>query len=328
MFETKLKTQKLWKNIKLRKNKEKTGQQVQEKSIFTLATSWFLKILVLSFFALIILFPFFFMISISLMSKNEALDLTNHFKLIPKEAIWDNYRIAVEPQGNKVSYWSAFWLTTSNVLFSIVFKIFITMLCGYAFSLKKWRGKEFVWAIFMSLLALPEVALLTGQYGVTVWINKKTNMMNNYLGLVTIIALPFMASVFNSLMYRNAFEAIPSRIKEVAMIDGAGGAKYLFKIAIPMVSPTTLTIIILTALASWNSYLWPNVVSNLAGTKNAIMSVWLFGVGQDPVEATRVYQSIKMAGAVLVILPMFILYFLFRKRIMSAISRQGSTIKG
>jgi|GEM_PF-5102905 sn-glycerol-3-phosphate transport system permease len=73
---------------------------------------------------------------------------------------------------------------------------------------------------------------------------------DNFFGMVFLVAIPFVASIFNALMFRNAFEAIPGRIKEVAMVDGAVGWRYLFKIAIPMVVPTILTVVILTALAS------------------------------------------------------------------------------
>ncbi|MBZ4203729.1 carbohydrate ABC transporter permease [Mycoplasma tauri] len=328
MFETKLKIRRWWSNIKLRKNRETTAHQVRDKSLFSLVTWTFLKVAVLTLFAAIILFPFFYMITISFMPKHQADLLNSEFSFWPR--YWDksNYSDAINSgNGQGSGYWFAFGLTLANVVFSIAAKIFVTMLCGYAFSLKKWRGKEFVWGLFMSLLVLPEVALLFGQFKVVATIDNKTEILNSFIGAISMIALPFVASIFNALMFRNAFEAIPGRIKEVAMVDGCVGGKYLFKIAIPMVQPTTLTIIILTTLASWNSYLWPSLL--FASKRYEIMSVWLFNVGRVELDGTtKVLQSVKMAGAVLVILPMFIFYFLFRRRIMNAISRQGSAIKG
>lgn len=330
--------------MKLRKKRDLVTQQVQDSSLFNLIFKSFLKIVTLSFFGLIILIPFAYMLLLSIMSNNQAQLLQNgQASIIPQE--WNlgtNLKSASEGNGGGFWPWQAQWqkgylfsflLTFSNVLLSIVLKIFITMLLGYAFSLKTWRGKNFVWFILMSLLVLPEVALLSGQYWVTVRVKNfskdlpgaDTAFAEFFLHLF-LIAIPFVASIFNALMFKNAFESIPTRIKEVAMIDGAIGLKYLFKIAVPMVAPTTLTIIILTTLASWNSYLWPNLV---AGTDYRVMSVWLFGVGKDTSTVDeRVWNNIKMAGALLVILPMFIFYFVFRKRIMGAISRQGSTIKG
>ncbi|WP_318032783.1 carbohydrate ABC transporter permease [Mycoplasmopsis caviae] len=330
--------------MKLRKKREKVTQQVQDTSIFSLFTKTFFKIFLLVFFGAVVLIPFAYMFIVANLNRQISLGLKNGMNLFeniakPKEwnigqnisAAWSN-----PTNGWQNGYWFSFLLTFSNVIFSNVLKILITMFLGYAFSLKQWRGKSFVWFILMSLLILPEVALLSGQYWMkvrlnelltkTVGISTAKNSAYLFFNNLFFIAIPFVASIFNALMFRNAFEAIPNRIKEVAMIDNAVGLKYMFKIAIPMVSPTTLTVIILTTLASWNSYLWPSLI---AGTNYRVMSVWLFSVGKvnNGVEEI-VYPSIKMAGAILVILPMFAFYFVFRKKIMSSISRQGSTIKG
>lgn len=281
------------------------------------------------------------MILLAIMSNDQSLEVGNGTKGIWPES-WhfvSNLKSAATTENAGFFPWDeldwqkgylfSFLLTFANVLLSIFLKVFVTLLLGYAFSLKKWWGKEFVWFILLSLLVLPEVALLSGQQWVVFRFNdifKPEGKGSLFFYQLFIIAIPFIASIFNALMYRNAFEAIPGRIKEVAMVDGAVGAKYLFKIAIPMVAPTTLTIVILTALASWNSYLWPSLI---AGTDYRVMSVWLFGVGRDTDSGTdKIYNNIRMAGAILVILPMFTFYFIFRKRIMSAISRQGSAIKG
>ncbi|UTW25776.1 carbohydrate ABC transporter permease [Mycoplasmopsis bovis] len=326
MFGTKLRIRQWWSNIKLRKNKDTTANQVRDNSVASLVTWSFLKIAVLVFFA-IVLFPFFYMLTISVMPKEQAEELQSHFSFWPKSWEWQNYIEASHGSKDSKGYWYAFWLTFANVIFSIVLKIFVTMLCGYAFSLKKWRGKEFMWGFFISLLVLPEVALLFGQYKVVISLDNQFGVLKSFMGAIAMIALPFVASIFNALMFRNAFEAIPGRIKEVAMVDGAVGAVYLFKIAMPMVQPTTLTIVILTTLASWNSYLWPALL--FTGSNYEIMSVWLFQVGRENIDnVTRIHQNVKMAGAVLVILPMFVFYFIFRKKIMSSISRQGSAIKG
>ncbi|WP_238562453.1 carbohydrate ABC transporter permease [Mycoplasmopsis bovis] len=327
MFGTKLRIRQWWSNIKLRKNKDTTANQVRDNSVASLVTWSFLKIAVLVFFAAIVLFPFFYMLTISVMPKEQAEELQSHFSFWPKSWEWQNYIEASHGSKDSKGYWYAFWLTFANVIFSIVLKIFVTMLCGYAFSLKKWRGKEFMWGFFISLLVIPEVALLFGQYKVVISLDNQFGVLKSFMGAIAMIALPFVASIFNALMFRNAFEAIPGRIKEVAMVDGAVGARYLFKIAMPMVQPTTLTIVILTTLASWNSYLWPALL--FTGSNYEIMSVWLFQVGRENIDnVTRIHQNVKMAGAVLVILPMFVFYFIFRKKIMSSISRQGSAIKG
>ncbi|MDJ1645967.1 carbohydrate ABC transporter permease [Mycoplasma phocimorsus] len=327
MFEIKLKRQlKKFKSYN-DKIKEKTNNAVRETSLLYLLTTSFFKIFVLVFFGLLIIFPFAFMILLSLMPDHQAENLKNTFSFFPEDFgknAWMNYKLALN-----LEYFSAFGLTFANVVFSVTVKIFLTMLAGYAFSIKKWRGKEVLWVLLLSLLILPDVALLSGQYKVIKLLEsvKITNkFFNGFIGRVMIIGIPFVASVFNILMFRNAFSMIPSRIKEVAAIDGVVGYRYLFKIAAPMVMPTTLTVVILTALVSWNAYLWPNLV---AGTDYKIMSVWLFSVGRvDRGGTVQVLSNVKMAGTIASILPMFIFFFLSRKKIMGAVSRQGSAIKG
>ncbi|VEU77910.1 carbohydrate ABC transporter permease [Mycoplasmopsis columbinasalis] len=330
MFEKKLKLQQWFLKKRLSRNKEITANQVHETRFSAMAGGLFLKMLALSFFALIVLFPFFFMIMIALMSKEQADALKTDFSLIPTDGLhFENFGKAAK--GSLVtSYGAALGLTFTNVLFSIVFKTLITMLAGYAFALKRWKGKNILWSFFIALLVLPEIALLSGQYAVIIYFDNTYQIRSSYGGMVTTLALPFIASVFSALMFRNAFEAIPNRIKEVAAVDGATGAKYFFKVAVPMVTPTMLTVIILTALASWNSYLWPSLVVP-ASSNYRVLSLWIFEVGIDRESLdsdARVLQNIKMAGVILAILPMFGAYLLFRKRIMRSISKQGSTIKG
>lgn len=339
MFELKLKWQNLLIKRRLRKNKERVSDQVRESSLFNVATISLLKLLLLCLFGVMILFPFFLMISFSFFSWKEAENLSNNFRILPSfepsyfkvdnkdvlltwsEGIKFNYISAMSNEG----YWIAVSLTSLNVLLSVVLKVFITILMGYAFSLRSWRGKEFVWFCALALLVLPEVALLSGQYKVV----RDTHMNETTIGFLFTIALPFVASIFNATMYKNAFESIPGRIKEVALVDGAVGAKYLFKIAIPMVTPTTWTIIILTAIASWNTYLWASIVVFGDADSLKVVSVWLFKAGLVHYGDEQItLQSVKMAGAILVNVPMFLAYFIFRKRIMNAVSRQGSTIKG
>ncbi|QGZ97335.1 ABC transporter permease subunit [Mycoplasma sp. NEAQ87857] len=342
MFELKLMLQKIWNKRQLRKNQERVSSQVKDNNPTTILFTGLLKLFLLTLFGVIILFPFILMISISLMND---IQVKEHFTLIPdfgegltyvskgkedsgfelhawKDVVANTYKKAAS-----TGYWSALALTSLNVVISVTLKIFITFFMGYAFSLRNWRGKNIIWFLALALLVLPEVALLSGQYKVIL----DSKLTLTYFGFLLGVAFPFSASIINTLMYKNAFEAIPGRIKEVSLIDGAGGVKYLFKVAFPMVVPTTLTIVILTSLASWNAYLWPNIISTIGDQKFEVLSVWLFKAGvdpNDPESGANVQQNVKLAAALIAILPMFGVYLLFRKRIMAAISRQGSTIKG
>ncbi|VEU76512.1 carbohydrate ABC transporter permease [Mycoplasmopsis columboralis] len=342
MFELKLRANRYFVGKKLKRNQERVSSQVREKNLYSVILSSLLKLFVLCLFGVAVIFPFVFMILISFMNDTEAGSLKTTFTLLPSfkggtsyvygegNVNLDTWSAVVANTYNKAissGYWDSFILTTVNVFVSVFLKVFITSLMGYAFSLKTWRGKGLIWFLALALLVLPEVALLSGQYIVVL----KTGLFKTFFLFVIAVAAPFSASIFNTVMYKNAFEAIPGRIKEVSLVDGASGAKYFFKIALPMVVPTTLTIVILTSLSSWNAYLWPSVISTIGDTKFEVISVWLFKAGlnpDDPNSGANIAVNVKLAASIIVILPMFIVYLFARKWIMRAVSRQGSTIKG
>ncbi|MBN3534888.1 carbohydrate ABC transporter permease [Mycoplasma procyoni] len=307
-------------NKYLKKRSQEISSQIKDTTLLKsfLSLSW--KLIVLFFFGLLIIFPFYFMIVFALAPDKQANESFGELVLYPKEIRWDNFTRALQE-----GYWQALGWTALITFVSVVLKLFFSATFGYAFSLKKWRFKKASWLIFLSILILPEVALLIGQYRVVIileWTSKP-------IPLAISLLMPFAASVFSGFMFRNAFEAIPDRIKEASMVDGCSGTKYFFKVALPMVTPTIWTVGILTAFAAWNSLLWPLLLLG-KDSPVVLINIYLLDIGVNPDENSpiKVFKNVKMAGAILAILPMFIAYFLFRKRILNAISRQGSTIKG
>ncbi len=316
MFQIKLKVKNFFGKLFLQKRGEKTSKMAGQTSILGSILGAFLKWGIIVFFGLLVLFPFYYMFSYALMSNSEVFDKL-HIHISPEKAMWSNFSKAFED-----GYWEAIWFTFTITAVSIVLKIFITVLAGYAFSLPKWKGKKIAWSFFLSIMMLPEVALMSGQFQIMI------DLGWDY-GIKVMLALivPFAASVFSAIMYRNAFLTIPNRIKEAALVDGANGHKYFWKVALPMVSPTTWTVGILTAFAAWNSFLWPSLL--LQGQEYQVINTWVFSTGHPKIGTdTRILGNVRMAAAILAIAPMFIIYLGMRSRIMKAISRQGSTIKG
>lgn len=294
--------------------------QKEASPVWTLV-ALFAKTFSLIFFGALILFPFFYMISWSLMSNKEVEDVMNTH-VVPQDGMhWENFKLAFE-QG----YWKALLVTLFVTAASIALKLILTITMGYAFSYKNWIGKKTIWYIMLALLMVPEIALLVGQYKLTV-------SLKLHIGSATMVAmfLPFIAHIFSAFMFRNAFEAIPDRTKEAALIDGCSEFKYFVKVAIPMITPTIWTVVILTAFASWNSYMWPQLLNFGSTDKETyhVLGTWLFTTGKVHVgDQERLMTNVRMAASIIVALPMIIIYFLFRKRIMNAISKQGSAIKG
>ncbi|QJG66921.1 carbohydrate ABC transporter permease [Mycoplasma phocoenae] len=301
-------------------------KQVDTKSVWSSLLGFMFKMLVLVFFGLIIIFPFYYMIMTSLISNDLSLK-EGELILYPSkvngkgwEFHFENFKKALEE-----GYLQAVLFTAAVTSLSVVCKIFFSITFGYAFSLRKWKYKNLSWALFLSLLVLPEAALLAGQYKVVV-------TLGWHVGFYRLLSLtlPFVASVFSGYMFRTAFEAVPDSVKESAMIDGASELKFFITIAIPMVKGTIWTVGILTALAAWNSFLWPSLIIGPGDNSYPVMNVWLFTTGKDnsSSEISRVFRNIRMAAAILAIAPMFITYFLFRGRIMRTISRNNVASKG
>ncbi|WP_233091240.1 carbohydrate ABC transporter permease [Mycoplasmopsis gallinacea] len=261
--------------------------------------------------------------------SNELAEDKDVVHLIPRDLetgeihfYFENYKKAFQE-----GYWRALVFTAAITAASIAGKTFFSMTFGYAFSLKQWRFKNAMWYFFLALLVLPELALLSQQYTVVSKLQWKDK--DDAFKILVALTIPFVASVFSGFMFRNAFEAISDSVRESAKIDGASELKFFVKIAIPMVKSTIWTVAILTAFASWNSYLWPSTVFD-GRTDAPVLSIWLFTTGKDTEggEVSRLFINIRMAAAVIAISPLIIVYIFIRKRIMNAISRQGVATKG
>ena len=316
MFKIKLTIQRLFQKSSVNKYSEKVGKQVDTASIWWIATRMLLKLLILVFFGAIVLFPFYYMIAVSLMGESTY-QSTDAVALAPKKMHWGNFTDAFQE-----GYWDAILYSFAITAISVVLKLVVTIMMGYAFSLKQWIGKKILWTFFLGLMFLPEVALLSGQYKMMVNLNWHTGA-NVIIGLF----VPFVASVFSAIMFRNAFMQIPDMTKKAAMIDGATGAKYFFKVALPMITPTIWTVSILTSFAAWNSYMWPALL--LQGQDIQTVPTWVFTTGRSKIaDDSQLIMTVRMAGTVLAVIPMFLVFIVMRGRIMKAISRQGNAIKG
>ncbi len=301
----------------------KVSKRVETSSVTLKILKETLKWTVIIFFAFLILFPFYYMISMSLMSYDEIThtgDNSGNSKPIinPSDPEWGNYATAF-----RNGYFQAFLFSSSVLVVNIVLKLIVCMMLGYAFGNYNFKGKGVLWSIFMVTLAIPEVALLSGQW----WVVLQLNAIDGLMLLFTLSA-PYVASIFTAYMFRNAFEEIPVSVKEAALIDGCSGTRYFMTIALPMVKQTVWTVVILTTFASWNSYMWPSLV--LGASDLETIPLWLFNVGNNIDglgDASKMHYEVQMAGSVLALIPTLIFYLIFRNKINDVVSA-GSANKG
>ena len=269
------------------------------------------KILVYVFLiimALVILFPFYWMINSSLKSLAEyRLSVPT---LWPKVIMLSNYAEAF----NKANLGRLFLNTAYVGIVSTILSLVITVLSAFAFARLEFKGKNALFAALLATMMIPgELFTITNYITVA-----NLNWLNTYVVLI----VPFLVSVFYIYLLRQNFMQIPNELYLAAKIDGTSDIKYLWKVMIPLSLPTLISITILKMMGAWNSYIWPRLVANDDAHK-----LITNGLRNAFTESTGVVNyPVQMAAVALVSFPLFLVFIFLRKYIMKGVSRSG--IKG
>ena len=188
----------------------------------------------------------------------------------------------------------------------------VTIFAAFAFARLEFKGKNLVFTLFLSLMMIPsELVVITNFVTIT-----NAGLRNTFTGLI----LPSVASVFYIYLLKENFEQVPDELYKAAKVDGTSDMKYLFKVLIPICSPTIVTILILKVIECWNSFVWPRLITddeNYFLVSNGIQTIRESGFGRENVPA-------MMAAVVSVSLPLIILFLIFHKKIMQGVSRGGT----
>ena len=189
--------------------------------------------------------------------------------------------------------------------------LFVSVLAAYAFARLNFRGNNLAFTLFLSLMMIPsELVVITNFVTVT-----NLDMRNTFMGLI----LPSVTSVFYIYLLKENFAQVPDELYWAAKADGTSDWKYLWKVMIPICRPTIVTITILKVIECWNSYVWPRLITddqNFFLVSNGIQEIRENGFGRENIPA-------MMAAVVVISLPLIILFLVFRKQIMSGVSRGG-----
>lgn len=261
--------------------------------------------------ALFIIIPFYWMFLVSLKSVEELeAPIQSFYTLKPQ---WINYYNAVTTTSFKYgrlvfnTVWVGVWSTIGTLI--------TTILAAFAFARIKFKGSTLLFSLFMSTMMIPgEMLTITNMQ--TVY--RVLNWDDTYMGLI----VPFMVSIFNIYLLRQNFKQIPDELYYAAKVDGTGDFKYLLKIMIPIGMPTIITMTILKLMGTWNSYVWPNLITSKEEMR--LISNGLRTAFKDT--EGRSTQNVQMAATVLVTVPLLLLFVFLRKYIMRGVSRSG--IKG
>ena len=261
----------------------------------------------LTFWALVVLFPFYWMILSSFKSYSQYVSeyVPKFFTLSPT---FENYikAFTAVPLGRYFLNTAIFTLGTTALMMIVI------TLSAYAFSRLNFRGKNLLFTLFLSLMMIPnELVIITNFVTVT-----NLDMRNSFWGLI----LPSVTSVFYIYLLKENFSQVPAELYYAAKVDGTSDLKYLFKVMLPICKPTIITITILKVIECWNSYVWPRLITddqNYFLVSNGIQEIRENGFGRENIPA-------MMAAVVVISLPLIIVFLIFRKKIMAGVSRGGT----
>ncbi|MBQ9098807.1 MAG: carbohydrate ABC transporter permease [Clostridia bacterium] len=258
--------------------------------------------------AVIVIFPFYWMLISSVKSLAEYQRAVP--TLFPKEILLSNYVEAFKQANLGRLFLNTLYVGVVSTLLSLV----ITVLSAFAFARLEFKGKNALFAALLATMMIPGELFTITNY-VTVYSLK---WMNTF----TVLIVPFLVSVFYIYLLRQNFMQIPNELYLAAKVDGTSDIKYLWKVMIPLSLPTLISITILKMMGAWNSYVWPRLVANDEAHRlitNGLRNAFTESTGD-------VNIPVQMAAVAIVSFPLFLVFIFLRKYIMKGVSRSG--IKG
>jgi len=290
-------------------------KQKLKRNIFNVVLYTFLGIV-----AIFVVIPFYWMILTALKSDADLVVVPPKLFLPFKEIVFQNFNdaFARAPFGRNMIN------TITVAAISTVGTLFTTIFAAFAFSRLNFKGRDLLFIILISTMMIPGEIFVITNYSTVArlgWLGAN-NVPQLYSQALLAMTLPFMTSVFFIFFLRQSFKRIPDELYFAAKVDGTSDFKYLWRIMVPIAKPTIITITILNAMGTWNAYIWPNLVTDNAdfrmvtdGLRNAYNEL-----------GGRTIFNEQMAAALIITLPLLVVFLLLKKYIMRGVSRSG--IKG
>jgi len=255
----------------------------------------------------IAILPFFWMVSTSLMTLSEATGRT----FVPASPQWSNFGEA----WNTGKFSEYFPNSVQIVLITVSGQIVFCTLAAYAFARMKFAGKDFLFSALLITLMLPQAVTWVPNFITVTWLGRigPFPWINNWPALT----IPFMASAFTIFMLRQFFGQIPDELWDAAQIDGAGHLRYLAQVVLPISKAALMTVIIFGFVGSWNSLAWPMLVTNTDEWRPISAGLQHF------LDEAGAHVHLQMAGAVITILPILLVYLLAQRQFTEGIATSG-----
>jgi ABC-type glycerol-3-phosphate transport system permease component len=253
------------------------------------------------------------MISTSLMTLGDAMGT----RFFSSEIHLENYLEAWKEAQFAEYFVNSVLITAITLAGQITFSV----LAAYAFARIKFPGRDLIFGILLSTMMIPAMVLIIPNFLTVTWLGRigeslcgdACGWLNNWPSLT----IPFMGSVFSIFLLRQFFAQIPDELFDAAQIDGAGHMRFLLTVVLPLAKAPLMVIIVLSFMGSWNALAWPMLVTNSPDWRPIAVGLLNF------VEEAGQRINLMMAGAVITIIPILILYFFTQKQFTESIARSG-----
>jgi len=261
----------------------------------------------LFFGVLVAIYPFFWMISTSLMSLGESMGT----RMLPSEIHFENYVDA----WNEADFSLYMWNSTRITIMTLAGELTFSILAAYAFARIKFPGRDLIFTILLSTMMIPAMVTIIPNFLTVTWLGRigPFAWINNWPALT----IPFMGSVFSIFLLRQFFAQIPDELYDAIQIDGGGHLHFLWNVVLPLSKAPVMVIIVLSFIGTWNSLAWPMLVTNSPEWRPIAVGLYSF-IG----EAGQML-NLMMAGAFIAVIPILILYFFTQKQFTESIARSG-----
>jgi ABC-type glycerol-3-phosphate transport system permease component len=256
---------------------------------------------------LIAIFPFFWMISVSLMSLGES----QGTYLLPSKIHFENYVNAWNEANFSLYMWNSVRITVMTLVGEVTFSI----LAAYAFARIKFPGRDLIFALLLSTMMIPAMVTIIPNFLTVTWLGRigPIKWINNWPALT----VPFMGSVFSIFLLRQFFAQVPDELYDAAQIDGAGHLRFLRSVVLPLSKAPIMVIVILSFIGTWNALAWPMLVTNSPAWRPIAVGLYSF------IDEAGQMLNLMMAGAFIAVIPVLVLYFFTQKQFTESIARSG-----
>ena len=256
---------------------------------------------------LLFVLPLVWMVLTALKSADELFRLP--VRWLPATPKWSNFVEAWRALPMARFYFNTAFVATTVTLLQLV----NAALCAYVFVRIKFLGSNLLFLAFLSVMMIPTQVTIIPAYVIL----SKLQWIDSYWALI----VPHMSSVFAIFLYRQAFLGIPRELFDAAVVDGAGHVRLLFQIMLPLVRPVTATLAVLSFTWQWNEYFWPLIVTNSMSMRTLPVGL-VFLRAQENLWGN---WHVLMAGSLLVLAPILVLFFIAQKQFVLSATRSGLT---